>query len=260
MTEHQKRVKEQIEKIWSYWYLHKDQLLDHFKRELRSLPEAFNIDPQILENAYFSIVTQAFIRGYATMMLELGVDEEKHRKILETPFQLVSPWRVDFLAPVIHLVFKSPKEVADKQSDELSVHLRGLILTATDMESALEDALEHANNRLITGGHTESMLAFNLGRVKAAKDSGKVVAFRYTAVLDARTCNLCAQTNGLILLPDSPFFDELAPPRHPNCRCYLEPLTELPENFIEPDYSKIKKSLLWPARQNVYKTLWEMET
>lgn len=63
-----------------------------------------------------------------------------------------------------------------------------------------------------------------------------IVAFKYSAIMDSRTCSFCRRLDGRLFHPRSPYLVLLAPPIHPRCRSILSSVmigsTVLPENFI----------------------------
>jgi len=84
---------------------------------------------------------------------------------------------------------------------------------------------------------TETARFYNLGLLKSTRQFG-VVAYRYQAVIDEKTCQLCLSRNGKIILAnDIAGLLANVPPNHVFCRCRLIPLYKLPNNFqlMPPD-------------------------
>jgi SPP1 gp7 family putative phage head morphogenesis protein len=70
--------------------------------------------------------------------------------------------------------------------------------------------------------HTEVL---NKGRLEFFKDSGVVVAYQYSAILDDRTSDICSSLHGKVFKAGS----EPVPPLHFNCRSVLIPITKYEE-------------------------------
>jgi uncharacterized protein with gpF-like domain len=56
---------------------------------------------------------------------------------------------------------------------------------------------------------------------------GFVVAFRYSAILDSRTTEICQELHDSVYEADSAVWDQYRPPNHYNCRSLLVPITQL---------------------------------
>lgn len=91
--------------------------------------------------------------------------------------------------------------------------------------------------RLETILRTNSNEAYNEGLkdgVDEEVDSGFVIGFLSSAILDGRQTEVCEFLDGLIFRPDTEDLNKLTPPRHFNCRTILIPITkdEGPVTFI----------------------------
>jgi HK97 family phage portal protein len=92
---------------------------------------------------------------------------------------------------------------------------------------------------------TEVLKAANYTAVEAYKQSGVVVGKQWFTAEDERVCPICAPLNGNVIALSETFFDINqtqvgsdgnqykitfenigAPPRHPNCRCTMVPITK----------------------------------
>ena len=90
-------------------------------------------------------------------------------------------------------------------------------------------APEKTASQLETIVRTNMTDAFNQGRLiqaRAAEDIGvPLTGYQYSAILDARTTDVCKLLDDKFFRADDPDVDRLAPPRHFNCRSVLVPLT-----------------------------------
>ena len=94
--------------------------------------------------------------------------------------------------------------------------------------------------RLETLVRTNVNEALNEGRkamFQPEVDSGFITAFQFSAILDARTTEVCKYLDRRFFLPDSPEMDRLSPPRNWNCRSLWIAVTRAdgPVQFIRPD-------------------------
>ncbi|MCP4648919.1 MAG: DUF935 family protein [PVC group bacterium] len=78
-------------------------------------------------------------------------------------------------------------------------------------------------NRLETIVRTNISTAYNEGRAKEFVDMGDlIIGYKYNAVLDGRTTDLCQGLNGKIIKPAEMSYYN--PPKHFNCRSLLTPV------------------------------------
>jgi len=83
---------------------------------------------------------------------------------------------------------------------------------------------------------TESTRAFNLGILTEGLRSDLVVAYRFDAVMDDRTTDICKSRNGKVIpIEDEELIVHNTPPLHVNCRSVLVPVFEF-ENVDKMDY------------------------
>lgn len=101
-----------------------------------------------------------------------------------------------------------------------------------DVQRALDrlwaDTEEQAKSYLDTLARTTIYEAMNEARFAEFTDPALgdfVKAMAYSAVLDDRTTEICAELNGDVFLSDSPLWDTFRPPNHFNCRSILVPIT-----------------------------------
>jgi SPP1 gp7 family putative phage head morphogenesis protein len=88
---------------------------------------------------------------------------------------------------------------------------------------------------------TESTNAFNQGRLVEARRPGIVENMRgmeYSAIIDARTTDVCLKLDGRVFKMSDPQLDNLRPPNHFMCRSILVPVTIFDEvnesDFVTP--------------------------
>lgn len=82
-----------------------------------------------------------------------------------------------------------------------------------------------SGSRLETIARTETTAAFNHGLQAAWHDEDEVIGYQWLAILDHRTCPLCASRDRMIILKKNPALQRMIPPAHVNCRCILVPIT-----------------------------------
>jgi SPP1 gp7 family putative phage head morphogenesis protein len=94
----------------------------------------------------------------------------------------------------------------------------------------LEDAWGGAQpGRLETIFRTNVQTAYNAGRYAQARHPAVGVRrpyWRYVAVQDSRTSDICSELDGTVLPAADEFWRTHIPPLHPNCRSTFVPLTE----------------------------------
>jgi SPP1 gp7 family putative phage head morphogenesis protein len=100
---------------------------------------------------------------------------------------------------------------------------------------------------------TISTNIFNQARKDVANDpkiKGFVKMYEYSAIMDARTSEVCTMLDGKIYPIESPIFASITPPNHFNCRSVLVYVTEAdiaidgvqPSEMISLDKLKADKS------------------
>ncbi len=109
----------------------------------------------------------------------------------------------------------------------------------------LGDEDQQVDEKTLSPYRLETMVRTNIGEAmnegrkaqfQPEVDSGFIIGYAYSAVLDERTTPVCNFLDGMILPPDSPETDQLSPPRHWSCRSLLSPVlrTEGPVEYITP--------------------------
>jgi SPP1 gp7 family putative phage head morphogenesis protein len=82
-----------------------------------------------------------------------------------------------------------------------------------------------------SGARTETIVrtnttdAYNRGRLIQSRRAGPLLqGFRYSAILDTRTTQVCTFLDGKLFRPEDPALNQLKPPRHYNCRSVVVPV------------------------------------
>jgi SPP1 gp7 family putative phage head morphogenesis protein len=90
-------------------------------------------------------------------------------------------------------------------------------------------------NRIETIVRTNTMKAFNQARANEFAKSDMIEAYEYSAIMDDRTSDLCAELDGKIFSPSE--IDLYNPPNHYNCRSMLVPIykDEVDDDFEYDD-------------------------
>lgn len=119
--------------------------------------------------------------------------------------------------------------------------------TNKDVMAALAQVFpSFSKARLETIARTESMMAYNHGRLSAYKANRLIVAVQFTAILDARTTNICRSRDGLIMRLDDERLDANTPPLHYNCRSTLVPVDKYDwEDLQDGDARATKRFFGW---------------
>lgn len=98
---------------------------------------------------------------------------------------------------------------------------------------------EFTENRVRAIARTEATRAFNVGTLEESAQSRIVRGYRFVAVLDDRTTDICRARHGKFIPIDrvDTLGNEL-PPLHVNCRSIVEPITEFDKTEYEemPSY------------------------
>lgn len=107
------------------------------------------------------------------------------------------------------------------------------------VEKALKqkiDKVTSASSSIAIGG------AFNSGRLAVYEaNKSRIFGFQFTAVLDARTTNLCQSLHGRVIAPNDSDFYRMSPPLHPKCRSFWVEI--LSDEFIKPALTEIPDSI-----------------
>jgi SPP1 gp7 family putative phage head morphogenesis protein len=149
-------------------------------------------------------------------------------------FSIAGKFTDDALATIKNLLFqgvksgKSNKEITD--SIYITFAKQGNITPEMAME-ALGKLLkvENPTARLNTLVRTTSFEAMNEARYDLFTDPDLddfIVAFKYSAILDSRTSEICNELHGNVYKAGSELIEIYRPPNHMNCRSLLVPMIE----------------------------------
>ncbi len=111
-------------------------------------------------------------------------------------------------------------DIVSAVKETLLQHLTGN-LTRAQAEQQIAGLLKTNMSRASLIVTTETTYAYNHGRLMSYRDNG-VDYVQFRAVIDGRTCQVCASRNGLIAPIDAIGAD--VPPVHGRCRCVLSPV------------------------------------
>jgi SPP1 gp7 family putative phage head morphogenesis protein len=106
--------------------------------------------------------------------------------------------------------------------DSIEPDANGKILSRKELEKRIQDNLRVGRARAATIAQTETTKAYNTGRIQTALQSQLVTHFRYIAIDDQRTTDICQTRNGLVIPRDRAA--EFMPPAHYRCRSTISPL------------------------------------
>ena len=126
------------------------------------------------------------------------------------------------------------KELA-KQTDKAAFHyMQPTILehldqgtVGTELAAALEDDFRkfgQVRTKIIA--RTESNKAFNWGRRYRFDQSKAIAGYRYSAILDERTTEICQTLHGHSWAITDPALDQHTPPNHFMCRSVIVPISK----------------------------------
>jgi SPP1 gp7 family putative phage head morphogenesis protein len=135
---------------------------------------------------------------------------------------------------------KSPKQVRESIWDRLTAKgfvSRDSVRDVEDNDGVIQaldelwvDTEAEAAHYLDTLARTNLFEAMNEARYGEFTDpalEGFVVAFRYSAILDDRTTEVCRELHDSVYEADSELWNEYRPPNHFNCRSILIPVTQV---------------------------------
>jgi len=133
------------------------------------------------------------------------------------------------------LRFPSPQSEEEEMGDEDVWPL----LEAIKYLSA--KAKQFGERRLKMIARTEATRAFNIGTLEESRSADVVVGYRFDAVLDKNTTDICRARDGkFIPKSDTELLIQNTPPLHVNCRSRLVPITkydELPKSHMPNTWS-----------------------
>lgn len=132
--------------------------------------------------------------------------------------------------------------IAQEQEDRLKLKLQMVANDAldnnipeNDAKILLEQEYDGFWNKVLvpTVGMMISKM-FNMGRkLSFEKYKNEVFAYRYTAVLDARTTDYCRELDGKVFQASDPNYSLLTPPNHFGCRSFWTPILNTESEGVE---------------------------
>lgn len=162
-----------------------------------------------------------------------------------------------------------------KQQEKAAFHyMQPLILehldqgtVGTKLTGALQDEFaRYGPVRTEIIARTESNKAFNWGRRYKYDTSQALAGYRYSAILDGKTTELCQSLHGHSWEKDDPALDDHTPPNHYQCRSVLVPITKYVDYTFDPPprgwdadlpdeekkvFEKFKDSAFYPKAESV---------
>jgi len=250
--------------------------LKHFRQTLVKDVLAGHIsffDTQDLANAFLAGLLSAYIFGRAAALGEIKEGIKKHltfaepremtvdlvRLIVTKDAQIIhklSPIVVDpmryYFAPsrqVLTFLEGYTVKLAGVVAQDLLRHVTNLVRKTIEEGMSEREAIEYlekaaldfTERRIKAIARTEATRAFNIGTLEETKASRVVVGYRFDAVLDERTTDICRERNGrFIPKEDVDLIAWNTPPLHVNCRSRLVPVTEF-------DFRGSTMPKTWPA-------------
>ena len=110
--------------------------------------------------------------------------------------------------------------------------IRGSMMTGSTLQErmkALRESSETlqkmADARIESIARTEITRADSMGRLIEMKGNEDVIGVEFSAIMDDRTTDMCAERHGLVMRLDDPRLPENTPPLHVQCRSLLQALT-----------------------------------
>lgn len=166
------------------------------------------------------------------------------------------------------------KELGAQQEKAAFHYMQPLILehldqgtVGTKLTGALqEEFARYGPVRTEIIARTESNKAFNWGRRYKYDGSKALAGYRYSAILDGKTTELCQSLHGHSWEKDDPELDDHTPPNHYQCRSVLVPITKYVDYTFDPPprgwdadlpdeekkvFEKFKDSTFYPKAESV---------
>lgn len=132
--------------------------------------------------------------------------------------------------------------------------------TTKEVMAALERIFPtFSKSRLENIARTESVMAYNQGRLQAFRSNAFVAAVQFVAILDNRTTDICRERDGLIMRIDDPRLDANTPPLHYQCRSTLAPVDKYSLNLLEQGKASTEQRFFGWVKEGGPKSLAEAE-
>ena len=110
--------------------------------------------------------------------------------------------------------------------------IRGSMMTGSTLQERMKALRESSDvllrmtdARIETIARTEITRADSMGRLIEMKGNDDVIGVEFSAIMDDRTTEMCAERHGLVMRLDDPRLPENTPPLHFRCRSLLLSLT-----------------------------------
>ena len=186
---------------------------------------------------YKDMIKESMTFGYGSTGKKFGLDDEDIAKWIEEES--------------LRLSWTENNEILKKTKQVLADGIRsgdGIQATSAKLEEALKSwdvklssTVKGHGVRVETIVRTETNRAFNTARAtefKGMVESGDIVGFEFSAIMDGRTSAVCESLDGTKFPPAQ--IDYYNPPLHPNCRSVLVAIWEGQEfdGFDTPPHTK----------------------
>lgn len=108
--------------------------------------------------------------------------------------------------------------------------------TMSNVDKAIEQFIE--GQKVSVGASLSVVSSFNFGENEFNKEiEDQLWGYRFTAVDDGNTTQICTHYNGKTYSSNSPELSIVTPPLHANCRSYMDPIYKATEDKPEIDDS-----------------------
>lgn len=143
------------------------------------------------------------------------------------------------------------KKLGENADAALFVQMQPLILEAiengtlrTELSNTLaQDFARYGSVRADIIARTESNKAFNWGRRFRFDQSASLGGYRYSAIMDGRTTQMCQRLHGVSWVANDAELDVYTPPNHYRCRSLLVPISIYTEDPYDGTESGWEDSL-----------------
>lgn len=140
------------------------------------------------------------------------------------------------------------QELAGKWNRDLDEQVKAVLARSLEVGATNRDVMrelakvfpEFGKSRLENIARTETMAAYNQGRVAMFREGG-VAAVQFAAILDDRTTTICRARDGLIMELDDPRLAGNTPPLHFQCRSVLVPITRSTWKWLQRGDARLEK-------------------
>jgi len=126
-------------------------------------------------------------------------------------------------------------KLAGIEAQDTLEHVTGLINNTIEQGMSAEQATTYLRNKITSFARqrakaiaiTEATRAYNVGTLEECQGSTILEGYRFNAVLDMLTTDICRERNNLFIpVHDTGAIATNTPPLHVNCRSNLEPVTK----------------------------------